>query len=158
MKLILPLLALAVFAAGCVSPQSTESAGELVTPAPTVGRNPGWTPTPEEIATIEKEVAFLLANPDQRIFGLGQNLPPHPLSAYLVRFTAAGPLDNRFIMGLAALPHTVSRDEFLSAATSDAKAVELSNSPENFQFVYNLKQNKLVEIRFNKQPAPVTQP
>ena len=157
MKFVLPFLVLAL-AAGCVAPQSTESAGELVTAAPTVGRNPGWTPTPEEIATIKREVAFLLANPDQRIFGLGQSLPPHPFSAYLVRLTAAGPLDNRFVMGLAALPNTVSRDEFLSASTSDTKAVELSNSPQNFQFVYNLKQNKLVEIRFNKQPVPVTQP
>jgi hypothetical protein len=95
----------------------------------------------------------VLANPDQRVFGLGQTLPPHPFSAYIVRFSAAGPLDNKFIMGLAALPSTVTRDEFLSSATSDARAVEISNSPENFQFIYNLKQSRLIEIRFNKQPA-----
>jgi hypothetical protein len=153
MKSVLSLLFLAVLAAGCVAPQSTQSAGKLVTPAPAVARNPSWTPTAEEIATVEKDAAFLLANPDQRIFGLGQNLPPHPFSAYLVRFTAAGPLDNRFIMGLAALPTTVSREEFLSAATTDAHAVEISGAPENFQFIYNLKEKRLVEIRFNKQPA-----
>lgn len=152
MKIALPLLALALLA-GCVAPEHTQSAGQLVTPAPVVGRNPSWTPTADEIATIEKEVAFLLANPDQRVFGLGQNLPPHPLAAYLVRFTAAGPLDNKFIMGLAALPNTVSRDEFLSASTTDAHAVEISKTPGNFQFIYNLKQNKLVEIRFNKPSA-----
>ncbi|MGC4073126.1 MAG: hypothetical protein QM760_11505 [Nibricoccus sp.] len=152
MKPALPLLAL-VLLAGCVGPESTKSAAHLVTPAPTVGRNPGWTPTPLEIAGVEQQVAELLANPDQRVFGLGQNLPPHPFSSYLVRLTAAGPLDNKYIMGLAAMPNTVSRDEFLSPATSDAQAVKISGAPENFQFIYNLKQKRLVEIRFNKQPA-----
>ncbi len=153
MKFLLPLLAL-VALSGCVAPQVTQSAGKLVTPAPTVGRNPGWTPSTDEIATIEKEVAFLLANPDQRVFGLGQTLPPHPFSAYIVRITAAGPLDNKFVMGLAAIPTTVNRDEFLSASTTDAQAVELSKAaPANFQFIYNLKQNRLVEVRFNKQPG-----
>jgi hypothetical protein len=153
MKSVLSLLFLALLAAGCVAPQSTQSAGKLVTPAPAVARNPSWTPTPEEIASVEKDVAFLLANPDQRVFGLGQTLPPHPFSAYIVRFTAAGPLDNKFIMGLAALPTTVSRDEFLSSTTADTRAVEISGAPENFQFIYNLKEKRLVEIRFNKQPA-----
>lgn len=153
MKVLLPLLALLALA-GCVAPQATQSAGKLVTPAPTVGRNPGWTPSADEIATIEKEVAFLLANPDQRVFGLGQNLPPHPFAAYIVRFTAAGPLDNKFIMGLAAIPSSVPRDEFLAATTTDTHAVELSKaSPANFQFIYNLKQSRLVEVRFNKQPG-----
>jgi hypothetical protein len=154
MKPTRSFLALALLAAGCVAPLSTQSAGKLVTPAPAVASNPTWTPSAEEISSVEKAVAFLLANPDQRVFGLGQTLPPHPLSAYIVRFTAAGPLDNKFIMGLAALPSTVSRDEFLSAATTDARAVEISTAPENFQFIYNLKQPRLVEIRFNKQPAP----
>lgn len=152
MKLVLPLLALAL-TAGCVAPQVTQSADKLITPAPTVGRNAGWTPTADEIATIEKEVAFLLANPDQRVFGLGQTLPPHPFAAYIVRFSAAGPLDNRFVMGLAAIPSTVPRDEFLAASTSDTRAVEISTAPANFQFIYNLKDSRLVEVRFNKQPG-----
>ncbi|ATC62817.1 hypothetical protein CMV30_01915 [Nibricoccus aquaticus] len=152
MKLVLPLLALALLA-GCITPQVTQSAGKLVTPATAVGRNPSWTPTAEEIAAIEKDIAVLLANPDQRVFGLGQTLPPHPFSEYIARFTAAGPLDNKFIMGLAAIPSTVPRDEFLAASTSDAHAVEISKAPQNFQFIYNLKQKHLVEIRFNKQPA-----
>lgn len=155
MKIALPLLALALLA-GCAAPKSTQSVEKLVTPAPTVGRNPGWTPAAHEIADIEQQVANLLANPDQRVFGLGQTLPPHPFSAYIVRLTAAGPLDNKFVMGLAAIPSTVSRDEFLSPATSDTHAIEISKDPQNFQFVYNLKQKKLMEIRFNKQPTPPT--
>ena len=153
MKSVLALLALALLAAGCTTPAPTGAAAHLVLPAPAVGKNPAWSPTSEEIARIEKDVNNLLANPDQRVFGLGQNLPPHPFSEYIVRFTAAGPLDNRFVMGLAALPSSVPREEFLSATTPDTRAVELSTSPANFQFIYNLKQNRLVEIRFNKQPG-----
>lgn len=153
MKAAALLLSLALLA-GCATPTSVQHAGLVVIPAPTVGRNPGWTPTAEEVAKIERAIAHRLANPDQRVFGLGQNLPPYPYSEYLVRCTAAGPLDNRFVMGIAALPSSVSREEFLSPATPDTRAVELAgSSPANFQFIYNLKQDRLVEIRFNKQPG-----
>jgi|GEM_PF-2866853 len=154
MKRLLPVLTLAAFLiAGCATPQSTKSIDRLVTPAPTVANSTGWTPTAGEIATVEASVANLLANPDQRVFGLGQNLPPHPFSKYLVRLSAAGPLDNKFIMGLAAMPGTVPTDEFLAPTTTDAQAVALAKSPENFQFIYNLKQNRLVEIRFTPSAA-----
>jgi hypothetical protein len=152
MKFVLPLLALALLA-GCTTPQAATSAGRLVIPATAVGKNPAWTPTGEEITALEEKLATLLTTPDQRVFGLGQTLPPHPLSAYLVRYNAAGPLDNKFIMGVAALPSTVPADKFLSPDTPDAEAVELSTAPANFQFIYNLKQQRVVEIRFNKQPA-----
>jgi hypothetical protein len=152
MKLFPLLLALALLA-GCATPQSTQSASRLVIPAADVGQNPGWSPTAEEIASLEEKIATLLASPDQRVFGLGQNLPPHPFSEYIVRYTAAGPLDNKFIMGLAAIASTVPSEKFLSPATPDTEAVELSTAPANFQFIYNLKQRRIVEIRFNKQPA-----
>jgi hypothetical protein len=152
MKLLSLFLAAALFA-GCTTPQSTQSASRLVIPAETVGKNPSWSPTAEEIAALESLIANLLQNPDQRVFGLGQNLPPHPLSAYLVRYSAAGPLDNKFIMGVAALPSSVPAEKFLSSSTPDTEAVELAKAPGNFQFIYNLKQQRLVEIRFNKQPA-----
>jgi hypothetical protein len=146
---LFPLLVLAVLA-GCVAPAVSTSAGRVVVPAPTVGRSPSWTPTAEELAIAEKNLAFLLANPDERVFGLGQNLPPHPFSAYWVRYTAAGPLDNKYLIGVAALPGTVAQDEFLAPATSDLRAVELGAAPGNFQFIYNLKLQRVTEIRFNK--------
>jgi hypothetical protein len=154
MKFAFPLIALALaLLAGCTTPQSASSASRLVIPASAVGKNPSWSPSTEEITALEEKLATLLTTPDQRVFGLGQNLPPHPLSAYLVRYTAAGPLDNKFIMGAAALPTTVPADRFLSPDTADTEAVELSTAPSNFQFIYNLKQQRVVEIRFNKQPA-----
>ena len=149
-----PLLLALALLAGCATPPSTQHAGIVVIPAPTVGRNAGWTPSQDEVSALKQSLAHLLANPDQRVFGLGQNLPPYPFSEYLIRCTAAGPLDNRYVMGVAALPSTVSREEFLSPGTPDARAVEIAAaSPANFQFIYNLKQKRLVEIRFNKQPG-----
>jgi hypothetical protein len=152
MKFVLPILALALLV-GCATPPPASSAGRLVTPAPAVGQTPAWSPTADEITALEGKIAALLISPDQRVFGLGQNLPPHPLSDYIVRYSAAGPLDNKFIMGVAALPSTVFSEKFLSADTPDTEAVELSTAPANFQFIYNLKQQRIVEIRFNKQPA-----
>ena len=150
------LLFAVVILAGCATPPASQSASRLVIPAEAVGKNPSWSPTAEEIASLEASIANLLENPDQRVFGLGQNLPPHPLSAYLVRYSAAGPLDNKFIMGVAALPASVPAEKFLSSATADDEAVALSAVPGNFQFIYNLKQQRIVEIRFNKQPATAT--
>jgi hypothetical protein len=153
MKFISLLLAVGLFAGCATTPQTAQSANRLVIPADAVGKNPSWSPTAEEITALEATIANLLENPDQRVFGLGQTLPPHPLSAYLVRYSAAGPLDNKFIMGAAALPSSVPAEKFLSLATTDEEAVSLSAAPGNFQFIYNLKQQRIVEIRFNKQPA-----
>jgi len=147
---VLSLLAVLLLA-GCASTSSTstQSAGRFVTAAPKVGKVPSWEPTAEEIVTLEQKLAALLNNPDERIFGLGQTLPPHPLSAYYVRYTAAGPLDNKYVIGQAALTTGADAASFLSPTTSDNDAVAAANkTPGNFSFIYNIEKQRIMELRY----------
>lgn len=148
---VLSLFALLLLLAGCASPSSisSESAGRFVTAAPNVGKVPSWEPTAVEISTLEQKLAALLRSPDERIFGLGQTLPPHPLSTYFVRYTAAGPLDNKYIIGQAALSTATDSATFLSPATNDTDAVAaVSKTPGNFSFIYDMKKARIMELRY----------
>jgi hypothetical protein len=145
---LIALFAIALLA-GCASAPSNRSAAYVVLPpSAQSSREITWQPAETDIADLERKLSALFSNPDARIAGLPDGIPPFPISEYVVRYSGTGPEDSRYILGLAVHRNTVEREKFLSP-TASKPTVQTNDGGQHFSVMYDAEKDYIVAVGFN---------
>lgn len=142
------LFASLVLLAGCATSLDQRSANHIVIPASQGSGQTAWTPSEADLSKLEYNLGILFNNPDTRITGLPDLLPPYPLSDYVIRYTVAGPKDSIFLVGEAVHKSRPEARTQLDATQPgfDPKAVK---GTFFFTVLYDVKLEMIREVHFN---------
>jgi len=145
---LLGMLALALFHTGCASTFTAKSARYAITPVGARGADAYWTPTTDDIRRLEEKLGRMFYAADARITGLPDNIPPYPLSEYYIRYTGAGPADNRYILGEAMHKTLPNAAAFLA---TPAMTMPDKGDARYFTIMYDMQTARIVAVRFLTQ-------
>jgi len=141
-------LAIALMHTSCASTFTPKSDRHAIIAAGARDSGAYWTPAEDDIRRLEEKLGRMFHSVDTRITGLPDAVAPYPLSEYDIRYTGAGPADNRYILGEAM--HKTLPDAAKFLATPDMLLPDKGDA-RYFTVMYDMQTARIVAVRFLTQ-------